>query len=119
MPTIDIVVRRRQDDYQAFLADNEGVWDCGRSAAEAVGKLMYSARTMVGVSITEERREEAPRPARAKRISKKALDKAVRTLVASNRKIDKLDAVRENRNLGLREALAYVDRLTANRGKEL
>lgn len=70
MPTIDIVVRRRQDDYyQAFLADNEGVWEAGRSSAEAVGKLVSSACKLIGVSIVEEKREKPSRPKRGKRLS--------------------------------------------------
>jgi|SRR5271154_2313337 len=119
MPAIDIVVRRRSDDYKAFLADNEGIWDCGRTPAEAVGKLVYSARSVMGVSIVEEKREEAPRPKRAKRISKKALDKSVRTFLASGSKIDAIKFVRENRSLGLREALAYVERVAPIRRNEL
>jgi ribosomal protein L7/L12 len=111
MPTIDIVVRRRQDDYQAFLADNEGVWDCGRSAAEAVGKLVYSARTLLSISIAEEKREEAPRPLRAKRLNKAALNKAIRTLCLSSDKIGAIKLVRENRVIGLREAVQYVDKV--------
>jgi hypothetical protein len=64
MPTIDIIVRRRSDDYQAFLADNEAIWDCGHTAAEAVGKLVYSAATSLGISIIK---EDAPRPKKRKR----------------------------------------------------
>jgi len=117
MPTIDIVVRRRSNDYQAFLADNEGVWDCGRTPAEAVGKLIYSARTVLAISIVEEKREEAPCPKRTKRLSKKALDNAVRTLCMSDyRKIDAIKLVRENRSFGLRKAVQYVDKVIATEG---
>ncbi len=115
MPTIDIGVRRRDDDYQAFLADNEGIWESGRTPAEAVGKLVFSARTLLAISIVEEKREEAPRSKPAKRVTKKALNHSVRTLCASGRKIDAIKLVRENRSLGLREALRYVDNAIAGR----
>ena len=67
MPTIDIIVRRRSDGYQAFLADTSNIWERGRTAAEAIGKLVYSAQSSLGVTVIE---EEVPRPKRAK-ISKK------------------------------------------------
>ena len=113
--SIDIVVRRRQDDYQAFLADNEGVWERGSTRTEAVGKLVFSAREIIGVSIVEEKREEAPRPEKQKRLSKKALDKAVLKFVNEGSKIDGIKLVRANRTIGLREALNYVDKLTGSR----
>jgi len=49
--SVDIVVTKRQDDYHAALADNSRVWECGKSATEAIGKLMISAGEMMGITV--------------------------------------------------------------------
>ncbi len=36
------VTRRRPDDWVACLRDDEGVWESGRTEAEALGKLIIS-----------------------------------------------------------------------------
>jgi len=64
MPSIDIVVRKRREDYLACLADNEGIWECGRTGIEAVGKLVFSARAMLGISIIEEKPPRAKKKGR-------------------------------------------------------
>lgn len=51
MPTVDIMVEKRNDDYMAYLADNSRVWDCGKSEAEAIGKLVLSAHQSLGLAV--------------------------------------------------------------------
>lgn len=51
MPTLDIIVDRRKDDYKAYLADNDGVWESGKTDHEAVGKLVMSAGHTLGISV--------------------------------------------------------------------
>jgi predicted RNase H-like HicB family nuclease len=48
---MDIVVTKRSDDYHAALADNSAVWESGKSYTEAIGKLMISAGSMMGITI--------------------------------------------------------------------
>jgi hypothetical protein len=67
MPTIDIIVLRRSDDYRAFPADNECLWESGRTAVEAVGKLMYTAQTSFGIAIIEDAPKRAKKRAKGKR----------------------------------------------------
>jgi len=54
MPTMDIVTKKRADDYHAALADNSRVWECGKSEAEAIGKLVISAGGMLGIAVLRE-----------------------------------------------------------------
>jgi hypothetical protein len=54
MPTLDIVVEKRSNDFKAYLSDNSAVWDCGKTAAEAVGKLVMSARNLFGIAIVRD-----------------------------------------------------------------
>lgn len=56
MPTIDITVTKRSDDYHAALADNSGVWESGRTQAEAIGKLVISAGGMLGIAVHTEKK---------------------------------------------------------------
>lgn len=58
MPTVDIIVRKRSDDYHASLADNSAVWESGKSEAEAIGKLVISTKSILGVNIVKRGREE-------------------------------------------------------------
>ena len=113
--SVDIVVRKRTRDFQAFLADNEGVWESGKSATEAVGKLAYSAQRILGISIAAEISDVnggfARQVATPKRITNKALHLAIRELYATKGKIDAIKYLREQRHLGLKEALDYVDKL--------
>lgn len=48
---MDIVVKKRSNDYHASLADNSKVWESGKSHIEAIGKLMISAGAMMGITI--------------------------------------------------------------------
>jgi len=48
---MDIMTQKRGDDWQAFLVDNPGVWEAGKTDVEALGKLMVSAAGLLGVSI--------------------------------------------------------------------
>jgi hypothetical protein len=54
MPSTDIIVLKRADDYRAFLSDNENVWEAGKTRAEAIGKLVISARSLLGIAIIDE-----------------------------------------------------------------
>jgi predicted RNase H-like HicB family nuclease len=51
MPTTDITVEKRSDDYRAWLADSPGVWESGKSEAEALGKLVISAQNMLAIHV--------------------------------------------------------------------
>jgi hypothetical protein len=35
-----IILTRRSNDWHACLASDPGMWDCGRTKAEALGKLL-------------------------------------------------------------------------------
>jgi hypothetical protein len=54
--SVDIMVVKRSDDYKAYLADNEAVWDCGKSEAEAIGKLVISAKSYLGLAVIREKK---------------------------------------------------------------
>lgn len=52
---MDIITKKRtKDDWKAYLSDNHKVWESGRSEAEAVGKLIISAKYMVGINVLRE-----------------------------------------------------------------
>jgi hypothetical protein len=51
VPTTDIVVEKRSDDYRAYLSDSPEVWEAGKSAAEALGKLVVSAQSMLAIHV--------------------------------------------------------------------
>jgi len=37
-----IAITKRSDDYMAYIAGNRAMWDCGKTANEAIGKLIVS-----------------------------------------------------------------------------
>ena len=39
---LDIIVEERREDYIAFIYGNREVWECGKTNAEAIGKLIIS-----------------------------------------------------------------------------
>ena len=51
MPTTDVVVEKRSDDYRAYLADQPEVWEAGRNEAEALGKLVISAGGTLAIHV--------------------------------------------------------------------
>jgi predicted RNase H-like HicB family nuclease len=51
MPTIDVVIEKRPDDYRAYLADTPEVWEAGKNEAEALGKLVISAQSMLALHV--------------------------------------------------------------------
>jgi hypothetical protein len=51
VPTTDIVVEKRSDDYRAWLADQPEVWEAGKNEAEALGKLVISAGGMLAIHV--------------------------------------------------------------------
>ncbi len=63
-PPLTITIRRRSDrgtifgrpwgdDWHASIADRPGLWDCGRSRAEALGNLVRSHPEEFGVVIDD------------------------------------------------------------------
>jgi hypothetical protein len=56
MPSVDIIVEKRTSDFKAYLADNNAVWEAGKSEAEAVGKLCISAKSILGLAVIRERK---------------------------------------------------------------
>ena len=48
---VDIMTMRHGDGWKAYLADNPGVWEAGKTDVEALGKLLVSAAGMLSVSI--------------------------------------------------------------------
>jgi hypothetical protein len=55
MPTIDIMVQKRDSDFKAYLADNDAVWEAGKSEAEAIGKLVISAKSILGLAVIRQK----------------------------------------------------------------
>lgn len=55
MPTIDIIVTKLGNDYRASVSDVIEVWECGKTEAEAVGKLVISLRSNFGITIIREK----------------------------------------------------------------
>jgi hypothetical protein len=55
MPTIDILVEKRSSDFKAYLADNDAVWEAGKSEAEAIGKLVISAKSILGLAVIRQK----------------------------------------------------------------
>jgi hypothetical protein len=55
MPTVDIMVVKRNSDYKAYLADNDAVWEAGKSEAEAIGKLVISAKGILGLAVIRQK----------------------------------------------------------------
>lgn len=51
MPTLDIIVDKRDKDFKAYLSDNEAIWESGKTDVEAIGKLIVSAGKMVGIAV--------------------------------------------------------------------
>jgi hypothetical protein len=51
VPTTDIVVEKRSDDYRAWLADQPEVWEAGKNEAEALGKLVISAGSTLAIHV--------------------------------------------------------------------
>jgi hypothetical protein len=51
---MDILTRERASDWKAWLADNPKVWEAGKTEAEAVGKLIISASSIIGVTVIRE-----------------------------------------------------------------
>lgn len=46
-----IIVVKRSYDYMAHIAGNTSIWECGKTQAEAVGKLLISLCKTLGVTI--------------------------------------------------------------------
>jgi hypothetical protein len=51
VPTTDVVVEKRSNDYRAYLADTPEVWESGKNEAEALGKLVISAGAMLAIHV--------------------------------------------------------------------
>ena len=118
MPTTDIMVRKRFGGYQAFLADNEATWEAGRTEAEAVGKLIISARTLFGIAIVQEEFGTSFSRVAVKagpKVSKRVLHANIRKLAAEKGKIDAIKYTREQLRIPLKEGLDYVDKVLARK----
>jgi hypothetical protein len=63
MPTIDIVVTKRANDYHAAV--EPGQWESGKTEAEAIGKLIISHSTLFGIAIILEVEPKPKVPRRA------------------------------------------------------
>lgn len=48
---LKIKVTRRSDDFHACVDGRPMLWDCGRSAVEAIGNLLLSHPDVFGVDI--------------------------------------------------------------------
>jgi predicted RNase H-like HicB family nuclease len=51
MKTIEIIVEKKTDGYHAYLADFRGFWEKGKSAAEALGKLIITLSKKLKIEI--------------------------------------------------------------------
>jgi predicted RNase H-like HicB family nuclease len=49
--TIEIVVTHRSSDVHVALKSNPGIWDCGKTEAEALGNLMKSHSWVFNIRI--------------------------------------------------------------------
>lgn len=51
MFTGKIIVIQRSEDFQAYIEGNKAVWGCGETQAEAIGDLVISHSTIIGLEI--------------------------------------------------------------------
>lgn len=56
-----ITVTQRSDDFHACLAGQPGKWECGRTEAEAIGKLVISHAAELGVPLDRPDRSRTAR----------------------------------------------------------
>ncbi|HTL39277.1 MAG TPA: hypothetical protein VL306_00480 [Methylomirabilota bacterium] len=61
-----IVVTKRSDDWHACLANQKGKWEAGRTSDEAIGKLIVSHATGLGLEV-----EFVVPPPRAREITRR------------------------------------------------
>jgi hypothetical protein len=46
-----ITVRKRTDDYIAFLNDNKKWWDCGKTPQSAIGNLILTHKNKMNMGL--------------------------------------------------------------------
>ena len=49
--SVDIIVKKLPSEWRAYLADNHRIWEAGKSAVEAIGKLVISADNYLGITV--------------------------------------------------------------------
>lgn len=49
-----ITIKKRANDYIAFISDYPSKWDCGKSPAEAIGKLIINWGNELGLQVLVE-----------------------------------------------------------------
>lgn len=56
--TLKILIRKRTDDYMAFVEGHLEIWDCGRDINTAIGNLMRSHQKFFDIKIEDEKDKE-------------------------------------------------------------
>ncbi len=51
---VEIIVKKRRDDYHVCVKGCEGVWSCGKSTITAIGTLVSDHPELFGIKLNYE-----------------------------------------------------------------